>query len=137
VVLDRLNKQTLREALAHGKVLILATHGDNGYACTYYAPEKLGVGPPDAGAIDDRKSPRFLRMSVFDADNKPGAWENVAVNGDLRLVYVFGCNAGTKAPAWEEHLAPAQVITYNRESTVFDHGLWFAFAGPTQVKWLE
>ena len=113
------------------------THGGDGYVCTYYAPEKLGVGPPDKGATNEGKSSRFLRMSVFDADNKPGAWESVAVNSDLRLVYVFGCNVGTQAAEWEEHLAPARVITYKRESTIFDQCLWFAFVGPAQLNQLR
>ncbi|HXT40539.1 MAG TPA: hypothetical protein VN887_11030 [Candidatus Angelobacter sp.] len=137
IVLDRLDKQTLRAALAHGKVLILATHGGDGYACAYYSAEKLGVGPPDIGATDTGQNFRFLRMCIFGADNKPGAWEDVSVNHGMRLVYLFGCNAGMKAAEWEEHLAPAQVVTYKRESTVFDHGLWFACVGPAQVKQLK
>jgi len=136
-VLDRLNKQTLRAALAHGKVLILATHGGDGYACAYYAHEKLGVGPPDSGATDAEKSFRFLRMSIFGADDKPGACEDVPVNDGMRLVYLFGCNAGMKAAEWKEHLSPAQVVTYKRESTVFDHALWFAWVGPALVKQLK
>src|SRR5205823_13121039 len=38
VVLDRLNRETLREALANGKVVILATHREEGHADTCYAP---------------------------------------------------------------------------------------------------
>jgi hypothetical protein len=106
-VLDRLDKETLRAALAHGKVLILATHGADGYACTYYAPEKLGVGPPEIGTTNDGRSNRFLRMGVF------------------------------KAAEWKAHLAPAEVVTYDRESTVFDHATWFAIVGPKQVKQLK
>ena len=132
-VLDRLNKRNLRTALAHGKVVILATHGGDGYAATYYAAEKLCVGPPDIGAIDEKKSSRFLRLSLLDADFKPGEWENVNVNSDLRLVYLFACDSGKKASQWEEHVAPARVITYNRMSTVFDHAIWFAFTGPVQL----
>jgi hypothetical protein len=136
-VLDRLNRENLRAALAHGKVVILATHGGDGYACTYYAAEKLGVGPPDTGATNERQSSRFLRISVLDADNKFHEWENVDVNSELRLVYLFGCDAGKKASQWEEHLAPAQVVSYNRMSTIFDHGLWFGFTAPAQMKKLR
>ena len=76
-------------------------------------------------------------MGVFGADNKPGAWENAAVNDAMQLVYVFGCNAGRKAAEWKAHLAPAEVVTYDRESTVFDHATWFAIVGPKQVKRLK
>src|SRR5207237_10554473 len=44
VVLDHLNRETLREALANGKV---ATHGEEGHADTCYAPEVLRVLLPN------------------------------------------------------------------------------------------
>ena len=136
-VLDHLTKENLRAALANGRVVILATHGEDGYACAYYAADKLCVGPPASGATDEMKSSRFLRISVLGADYKPGGWENMAVNRELRLAYLFACNSGKKASQWEEHLAPAQVIMYNRVSTILDHGLWFAFTGPAQLKKLR
>lgn len=137
MVLDRLTKQSLRTALASGKVMILATHGGNGYACTYYAPEKLVVAPPDMGATNEKNNARFLRMGVLSADNKWGKLENVEVKGELQLAYIFGCDAGKMAARWEEHLSPARVITYNRPSTLFDHALWFAFTGPGQLEGLR
>ena len=136
-VLDRLNRQTLRTALASGRVVILATHGDAGYASTYFAPEVLGVWPADNGATDETKSTHFLRIGTLGVDNKWGRSENVKVNDKLQLAYVFACNAGKKASQWEEHLAPARVITYNRLSTVFDHAVWFALTGPSQLKQLR
>jgi hypothetical protein len=133
-VLDRLNKETLRVALANGKVVILATHGGKGYICTFFAPEKLCVSPPATGATDEMIGARFLRMSVLGAEGKFSAWENVAVSSNLELVYLFGCDTGKKTAEWEEHLSPARVVTYNRPSTLTDHGLWFAWTGPAQLK---
>ena len=145
-VLDRLNKETLRAAFAHGKVVMLATHGGEGYACTYYAAETLCVGPPTPGATNEVNGSRFLRSCVLPYDweswkrlkeEKWEKWDDVGVNSELRLVYIFACDAGKRASQWEEHLAPAQVITYNRPSTVLDHGLWFAFTGQKQLKVLQ
>ena len=133
-VLDSLNKDNLRQAFASGKVVILATHGQEGCAITYYAPEYLCVGPPDTGTADEKNSSRFLRMKVLGRDNKWSKWENVAVDGKLRLAYIFACYSGQRASQWEEHLAPAKVITYNRVSTVFDHAYWFAFTGPAELR---
>lgn len=133
-VLDRLNKETLRTALADGKIVIIATHGGNGRACTYYAPEKLGIAPPDSGTVDAKLSSRFLRTSVLGPDNKWGQWEDVEVNSGVRLVYLFACEAGKRESQWEEHLAPAKVIAYDRASTVWDHAYWFAWSGPAQMK---
>jgi len=48
-----------------------------------------------------------------------GASENAPVSSQLQLAYIFACDGGKKASQWEEHLAPAQVITYNRASTVW------------------
>jgi len=136
-VLDSLNRETLRVALANGKVVILATHGKDGYADTCYAPEVLRVWPPDTRAVDEEKSSRYLRVSVLGADNKWSKEENVPANSHLQLAYIFACDGGKKASQWQEHLAPAQVITYNRASTVLDHAFWFARTGPAQLKKLQ
>lgn len=133
-VLDRLNKQTLRTALASGRVVILATHGDGGYAATYFAPEILGVWPAAIGVTDETKNTRFLRIGVLGADNEWGRSENIKVNDQLQLAYVFACNARKKASQWQEHLAPAWVITYNRLSTALDHALWFALQSNWDVE---
>jgi len=135
-VLDRLNKQTLCSALASGKVVILATHGEAGYAATYFSPEVFGVWPADTGAADETGTTRFLCVGVQAPDH---AWrpETVKVNDQLELVYLFACNAGKKASLWQEHLAPAKVVAYDRFSTLLDHALWFAFTGPIEVKKLR
>jgi hypothetical protein len=133
-VLDRLNKETLRVALANGKVVILATHGGKGYIGTFFAPEKLCVSPSATGATDEKIGARFLRMSILSAEGKFSAWENVAASSKLELVYLFGCDTGKKTAEWKEHLSPARVITYNRPSTLIDHGIWFAWTGPAQLK---
>jgi hypothetical protein len=135
--LDRLNRNTLRTALTNGRVLILATHGDAGYAITYYSPEILGVWPAEVGATDEAKSPRFLCTGVRATDDKWGKLENVRVNNQLELAYIFACNAGKKASQWREHLAPAKVVAYDRFSTFLDHALWFAFTGPSELKALR
>src|SRR6185312_4455488 len=64
-VLDTLNRKTLNTALRNAKVLILATHGGDGYAATYYSPEVLQIEPPETGASDEGKGARFLRIRVL------------------------------------------------------------------------
>lgn len=132
-VIDYLNQENLRTALTDGKVLILATHGQYGFAYTYYAPTVLAVGPADSGVKDQRNSSHFLSMSVVGKDNRYVHWENVAVSDNLQLAYIFACNGGERATEWKEHLSPAQVVTYNRVSTVYDHAYWFAIAGPAVI----
>src|SRR5262249_54171231 len=123
--------------LKSGRVLILATHGEGGCAATYYSPQVMGVWPADSGARDETKSPHFLRIGFRGADDKWRRVENLSVNGDLQLAYIFACHAGTKAAQWQEHLAPARVVTYNRFSTVWDHAAWFALTGPEELKNLK
>ena len=140
VVLDRLDEAHLRAALAHGKVVILATHGEDGYAYAFNNPlprvcaGTLCVAPPKTGATDETKNPGFLCTAVLGANNTWSKAENLAVNGRLSLAYIFACHAGAKAAQWQEHLAPAKVITYDRVSTPYDHGWWFAFAGPALLR---
>lgn len=140
VVLDRLDPENLRSAMAHGKVVILATHGEKGFA---YAINKvvprigagtLCVAPPDPGATDQMNRSQFLRLAVLGADNNWSNAGNVTVGDQLRIAYVFACDAGIKASQWKEHLSPAQVIMYNRTSTLYDHAWWFAFTGPALLR---
>src|SRR5579859_284451 len=117
-VLDHLNQTTLRTTLANGRVLILATHGEDGYASTYFAPEVLGVWPAEIGTTDAAGNLHFLRMALRTTDRKWRTSEDIAVNSRLQLAYIFACHAGAKAAQWQQHLAPARVLTYNRFSTV-------------------
>lgn len=134
VVLDSLTKETLRVALKSARVLILATHGERGFAATYCSPEVMGVWPAEIGARDEKGDVRFLHVGFRASNHKWRNVENLSVNSHLQLTYIFACNAGTKAPQWREHLAPALVFTYNRFSTVWDHAIWFAFTGPSFMK---
>ena len=84
-----------------------ATHGGDGCATTWYAPEILRIWPPDTGAIDEKKSPRFLHVSVLGKDDQWNTPQNVTVNDHLVLAYIFACDGGAKARQWNEHLAPA------------------------------
>jgi len=136
-VLDRLTKETLQAGLKNGRVLILATHGERGCAATYYSQQVMGVWPADSGARDEAKSPHFLRVGFRGADGKWRNTENMPVSGELQLAYIFACHAGTRASEWQEHLAPARVVTYNRFSTIWDHALWFAVTGPAELKNLK
>ena len=136
-MLDKLDQATLHTALEYGRVIVLATHGDAGYAKTSYASEILCVWPADTGVTDAKGNSRFLRVSVLGPDKTWGKSEDVAVNSQLQVAYIFACNAGKRASQWQEHLAPAQVITYNRASTVWDHAVWFALTGPTLLQKLN
>jgi hypothetical protein len=123
----------LNTALTNAKVLIIATHGGDGYATTWYAPEVLRIEPPETGTSDESKSPRFLRVRVLGRDGQWSTPDSISVNAGLKLAYIFACDGGAKAAQWKEHLAPAQVVTYDRVSTVWDHAVWFAFTGPPQL----
>ena len=136
-VLDHLNRETLRTAFSCGKIVILATHGSGGCAATYFAPEVIGVWPADTGVTDETGSPHFLCLGSRGADDKWRKSETVKIDGQVQLVYIFACNAGKRAAQWQEHVAPAHVVTYDRFSTVLDHALWFAFSGPSEIKGLR
>ena|ERR1039458_9210326 len=102
-VLDRLNQETLRTALAHGKVVFLATHGEDGYVYAFNKPlpspdpGTLCVGPPAVGATDEMKSSRYLFTCVLGADNNLSKAENFTVSSRLCLAYIFACSAGKQA----------------------------------------
>jgi hypothetical protein len=142
-VLDRLNSPNLRAALAHGKVVFLGTHGDDGYAYVFnqalprIVPGTLRIGPPDTEAGSEIKIPGGLCISVLGTDNNWSKPEHITVNRGLRLAYIFACNAGKKSSQWHMQLAPAHVVIYNRPSTLYDHAWWFAVTGPAKLRRLD
>jgi hypothetical protein len=132
VVLDRLNANTLRTALANGQVVILASHGKRGDVIT----PNLGVAPPTLGATSEQHESCFLWCWGAGV-NETGTVEAIPVNRRLRLVYVSGCDSGQKAEEWEEHLSPAKVITFNRLSAPLEHLWWLLTAAPQEIGNLE
>ena len=46
---------------------------------------------------------------------------------DLQFVYLSECYSGTKAPEWEQVLAPAEVVTFDRLSGPMEHLWWLWF----------
>lgn len=145
-VLDSLTQETLRTALTSGKVIILATHGEGGYVGTYYAPQTLIVGPAPLGATDQQGRRQFLQTTVLAdywksrdrlLEGKWEHWKSLPVGDQVQLVYLFACHGGAKASEWQEHLAPARVISYNRFSWLSDHASWFAITGPSELQHLK
>ena len=55
---------------------------------------------------------------------------------DLSLVYITGCDTGRQARQWEEALAPAATLTFDRISATLEHAAWLWLRGPTAVRGL-
>jgi hypothetical protein len=132
VVLDRLDADTLRTALANAKVVIFASHGSGGDIGT----PALRVAPPPLGAMDEREGISFLVISRPGAESTP-ITERVYPSPKLRLVYVSACDAGLKAAEWKEHLSPADVITFHRLASPLEHLWWLVTAAPASIEKLE
>lgn len=56
------------------------------------------------------------------------------VNATLQYVYMSGCDQGS---GWREAFAPAEVITYDRLTTVAEHIWWMWFDGPGVIRGLK
>ena len=104
VVVDLLTPESFVEALRHGRVVFVASHGING----------------------DIHTPTFS-ISPWDGLAH-------TVNPDIRLVYFAACDAGTKAAAWNRVLAPASVVTFNRLSAIVEHIWWLWTTGPREIR---
>ncbi len=96
----------LDTALAHGSFVFLSSHGTD----TGLYTRDRWFTPEDAAALT--KGPR------------------------LQYVYITGCDSGAQARAWEEALAPARVVTFNRLSAVAEHVYWLWFQGPAVIRTL-
>jgi hypothetical protein len=108
VVVQPLTRASIGDAIHHGRMVILATHGGN---------------PP--GTIPLSGSDEHYAAS--DVDQGGGAGSN------LQLIYMAGCFTGSMEQEWKRSLAPAEVISFNRFSWVFEHVMWLWFRGPILV----
>jgi len=52
-------------------------------------------------------------------------------------VYLTACHGGDAAIEWREALAPATVISFDRNSAVLEHAFWLWFRAPGVVAELE
>jgi hypothetical protein len=113
VVIKPLSIENLYEALSNGRFIFLATHG--------------GTQP---GYISVPASP-YYDISPDIVNALQGAGEK------LQLVYLAGCYTGSLADEWEQALAPANVITFDRISWQIEHIYWLWFVGPEIISQLE
>jgi len=104
VVVAPLTKEALDAALAHGRFVFVASHGNEG---------RILIGRSSYGPDEARRAP-------------PGR--------PLQLLYIAGCDVGDSAPAWRNGLAPAEVILFNRESYVYEHFRWLWLDGPARIR---
>jgi hypothetical protein len=101
-----LSRESLERALAEGTFIFLGSHGVR------------------SGLLMDKG---FL---------KP---EDVAVlpkSPDLALVYLAGCDSGASRDGWTQALAPAEVVTFDRLTSVLEHSVWLWMTGPNRISGL-
>lgn len=103
----RITREHLREAFAHGRFVMVASHGQ---------AEGLIAG-------DNWFAPHDLQ---------PGD-----VGLQLGYVYLSGCDSGAQAEAWAAALKPAKVVTHNRLTAVLEHAWWMWFEAPEAMRALE
>lgn len=105
VAVEPLTRANLNEAFQYGRLVVVASHG--GYP---FGTIPLSRDP------EDHYSPADVALG--------------GVSSNLQLVYLAGCYIGALENDWENALAPARVITFNRISWESEHVYWLWFIGP-------
>ncbi len=104
VALQVINKLSLAEALKHGHILLLATHGTEEGILS-----KGGlIKPTDVMAMER--------------------------NPNLKYVYLSGCRGGAIKSSWREAFSPAEVFAYDRMTATFEHIIWFWYSAPKLIR---
>jgi hypothetical protein len=116
-VVAPLDEHHLRLALCHGRLVFLACHGQDGDIVT----PTLWVAPAIIPGPEIKETPRHVYASAHDGTNGPGPWTVLEAGEGLRFVYNAACDSGRKADQWERGLAPAEVKTFDRLTTVAEH----------------
>ncbi len=107
-VVAPITPESLDEALTHGRLLFLCTHGLQGRILV--DGELLGPRELTRHAVPGKK---------------------------LRLVYLTACDAGKAECEWRKALAPATVILFNRYSSELEHAFWLWFRAPGMMAKLD
>ena len=123
IVVAPLNERSLREAMAHGRLVMLWCHGSSG---RFSMPDGYVGATPFFGPLPGR----CLYLWRPDPATGIDLEDTIPLGEELQYVYCSACNAGEAAPAWQERLAPAQIVTFNRISGGLEHVFWVWFDAP-------
>ena len=107
VVVAPLTPDALAQAFRHGRFVFVLSHG-----------------------TDQGLYTRDFRIAPYRA-------APLGTGDQLQYVYLTGCDNGAIAAEWEQVLAPAHVVTYNRLSAWIEHIYWLLFKGAGVVRGLE
>lgn len=108
VAIVPLDKKTLEYALENGRFVFVSSHGVEG---DIILQGGILYGPENV--------------------------ERANISASLQYVYLSGCDTGLKHDDWEKALTPANVKTFERLSTTFEHIYWLFFKGPDVIKSLH
>jgi hypothetical protein len=133
VVVAPLDEHHLELALQHGHFVFLACHGINGNI----ALPDFSIFPQTVFQDDGTPTNHAVLMTIHDSVEPEPPWVAPSAGKSLRLVYNSGCDCGGKAMLWEAALAPAEVKTFDRLSTVAEHIVWLWVDGPERVRGME
>ena len=117
----------------HGKFLFLACHGRDGDIVTPH----LWIVPPPLSAPELEPSNNGVFIAHTDGSRSDEPWPFAPAGKSLRLVYNTACDGGAKAELWEAALAPAEVKTFDRLSTVAEHIVWLWSGGPERMREMD
>ena len=131
VVVAPLDERHLKLALRHGRFVFLACHGNGGNIDT----GQIWISPPPLTA---EGNPHHC-ICIAPPDDAEGerTWTTVEAGNNLQFVYNSACDSGSKADEWERALAPAEVKTFDRLSTVAEHIWWLWGSGAERVRGIE
>ena len=102
-----LSEESFTESVKRAACLIVLSHGE-------------------AGKVYSTNPLKAYEYSLFEGMQK----------GNLKLVYLSGCyvGAGGYMEKWENAMAPAKTIAYDRESAVLEHIVWIAFRANAELR---
>lgn len=113
IAIEPLSKESLSRALQNGRMIFIASHG--GY-------------PAGTIALSPNLNDNFHPADI----NQLGG-----VGANLQFVYIAGCMAGRLKNDWQQALAPAKLIIFDRTSWYVEHIYWLWFVGPAVVAELK
>lgn len=118
-------------------VTATAKWGGDSVVVAPFTPDNLAKAIEDGSFIfvsshGNKKGLFKKEVKITPADAAPHG-----VSSDLQYVYLTGCESGTLAREWKQALAPAEVVTFDRLSTILEHIIWLVFRGAGKIAELK
>src|SRR5436190_10762741 len=96
----------------------------------------MGQSRTPEESVGRTRSPivRPIYSGALQAESGPSPVRGAMCGKDLQFVYLSQCYGGRKSAEWQQALAPAEIVTFDRLSTDLEALWWLLVEAPQRLQ---